>query len=67
MLKSEEATLQGAFLAALFAQEIGLPVGNMWEPPIARAIAISIGQVGAEQAEANWRFRLGLSKPSIAQ
>ena len=50
-----------SLLAAKFAQEIGLPPGNMWEPPISRWIKNDLDQgVGFEYVEDYWRFRLNL-------
>jgi hypothetical protein len=55
----------GACLAAKFAQEIGLPSGNLWEPGIARSIDAYIRE-GHDVADVEdaFRLRLGLAPRS---
>ena len=54
--------MSAVLLAARFAQELGLPAGNMWEPGITRHIArfMADGHTAAE-AETHYRMQLGLS------
>lgn len=54
-------TIRAAVLASQFAREIGLPLGNYWEGPIARSIAVDLRQYDAVSVEADWRLRLGLA------
>ncbi len=54
-----------AMFAARLAQLIGLPIGNMWEPGIARALLRDSARGGAlSDIEAEWRLRLGLEEPA---
>lgn len=57
-----------ASLASEFAQSIGLPPGNFWEPPIARHIASEVRRLGNDanaraHTEAFFRIQLGLPLP----
>lgn len=54
----------GAMLAAKFAREIGLPVGNYWEPPIARTLANSVreGRFTRDEIELRMAFQLGIAR-----
>lgn len=52
--------IDAAKLAAKFAQEIGLPKGNHWEPRITRSLEMELACNSVEDVEASWRFRLGL-------
>lgn len=54
----------GALLAARFAQESGLPIGNYWEPAIARKIANDLRTTDRNEVERVWRIRLGLKQRS---
>ena len=61
--------VRAAMLAALWAQQIGLPAGNLWEPAIARNIIKEWRQLGADASawgltEALYRIRLGLPAPT---
>ena len=51
-----------ACYAALFAQALGLPPGNLWEPPIARQIEADINRTRSPQIVfVTWQTRLGLT------
>ncbi len=50
-------------LAALLAQEAGLPPGNFWESGISRSLVKMGRELGAGEAEQAMRFRLGLQRP----
>ena len=54
--------VNAATLAAMLAQEIGLPPGNMWEPGICRGILrdFNAGQPWRD-IESSLRLSLGLS------
>lgn len=54
--------VRGAIMAAQFAQEIGLPAGNYWEPGIARKLAAELEIYTTESVEKHWRTRLGLAQ-----
>lgn len=52
---------QAAMLAAMLAQDIGLPPGNFWEPGIARNIAARLADgLTLREVEAELRHRLGV-------
>lgn len=55
-----------AALSAMFAREIGLPPGNLWEPPTARHIANDLRRHSAAQVEDFWRRQLGLPRREIS-
>ena len=51
-----------ALLAALFAQELGLPHGNMWEPGIAKNIQAYLDKgLTKAEVEQGYRIMLGLT------
>ena len=50
----------GVYVAAQLAHEQGLPVGNFWEPGIARCLYERCREVGRSDAEADLRLQLGL-------
>lgn len=50
----------GAMMAAKFAQEIGLPAGNYWEPAIARALAKAVREERFTRDEIELRMALQL-------
>lgn len=54
--------LQAAFLAATFAQEIGLSFGNLWELAVARKIAADLRTFQLDDVESHWRMQLGLEQ-----
>ncbi len=55
--------LFGAVLASQLAQEIGLPVGNFWEPAFARNIVRQLeGGKSREQTKKDIRHTLGVDK-----
>lgn len=49
-------------LAAQWAQELGLPSGNLWEPPISRHVLADLKQwpTMGDRVVLAWRQRLGL-------
>ena len=52
-------------LASCWAREIGLPVGNLWEPAVARNIEQAWRALGGDDlawpvVETRWRQRVGL-------
>lgn len=47
-----------AMWAASFAQEIGLPAGNLWEPNICRAIEADLKIMPQSRAWNKWRIKL---------
>lgn len=47
--------------ASTFAKEIGLPVGNLWEPGMQRKLEKDCEDMGYESTEEKWRIRLGLN------
>lgn len=53
-----------AYQAAEFAQAIGLPVANMWEPAIARSLVreIEAGRFDRDTAVMMLRLNLGIAK-----
>lgn len=55
----------GTALAAVLAQEMDLPEGNMWEPPMARRAATMARVLGRERAEGQLRFQLGMDQKDI--
>ena len=57
-------SLWAAFLIAKFAQEIGLPPGNMWEPGMTRRAERMVAEMGREDTAKELRFSLGLNDPS---
>lgn len=57
---SDDDSVWAAALAAELAQEIGLPAGNLWEPPMARNLEKRAREVGRQCAEDGARLRLGL-------
>lgn len=68
MKASSSPEIRAALLAALWAQRIGLPPGNLWEPAVARNVLAEWRRLGADACawglvEALWRIRLGLEAP----
>lgn len=62
---ANSSTAWASCIAAQWAQEIGLPLGNAWEPAVARNIAREFQQLGSDAnarafVTATWRIRLGL-------
>lgn len=60
--------VRAAMLAALWAQQIGLPPGNLWEPAVARNVIAEWRRLGGDASawgltEALYRMRLGLPSP----
>ena len=50
-----------ALIAAAFAQELGLPAGNLWEPGITRNIEKYLNRgYTRDEIEDYYRLRLGL-------
>lgn len=61
MKAAHDPRVRAALLAATFAQQIGIAVGNFWEPPIARSIHETYRECGEwATVERIWRERLGL-------
>lgn len=56
-----DTPIVAALLAAKFAQELGLPTGNDWEPPVSRKILVDLRAATESQVEEAWRLRLGLN------
>lgn len=54
----------GAVIAAKFAKAIGLPVGNYWEPNIARTLAKAVieGRYDRDQIESLMALQLGIAQ-----
>lgn len=57
--------VRAAMLAASWAQTIGLPPGNYWEPAIVRNVLSEWRRLGADEGawafvEAVYRIRLGI-------
>ena len=52
----------GAALAAILAQEMDLPTGNLWESPMARKATTMVRVLGREKAETALRFQLGMKE-----
>lgn len=64
----EDPEQRATALAALWAQRIGLPPGNAWEPVIARAVLAEFHRLGGDAnawgfVEARYRMKLGLEAP----
>lgn len=58
MKTTTDHKVQGAILAAKFAQQCKLPAGNMWEPGIAAKIANDLQHDTLDNVESKWRFQL---------
>lgn len=61
----QDPRVRAAALAALWAQQIGLPAGNMWEPAVTLNILAEWRRLGADEqawafVEAAYKMRLGL-------
>lgn len=54
----------GAFIAARFAREIGLPAGNYWEPRIAKTLtrAVTEGRKTRDEVELSMALQLGIAR-----
>ena len=48
MKRADSPDVRFAKLAALWAQKIGLPFGNLWEPAIARYLLSEFNRLGAD-------------------
>ena len=61
--------LQAIILATQFAQELKLPVGNLWECGIVRQLQrdLTHGLNDRFAVENWWRFRLGLRPPASSR
>jgi hypothetical protein len=60
--------IEAYYLAARFAQEIGLPPGNFWEMGIAQKIAQDLENHDYATTTRIWRFRLfGTDTPQEPQ
>ena len=60
---ARDRCIHAAIMAAQFARELGLPPGNLWEPPITRLIEKELFQrplTPYAEVENAWRFQLGL-------
>lgn len=60
----EDPAVWGAVIAAKFAREIGLPVGNYWEPVIARTLAQQVrdGKRTRDEVELLMALQLGIAR-----
>ena len=57
----EATAVWAAKFVALLAGELGLPAGNLWEPPmVRRALSYVKGGLSRSEAEAEIRFAVGL-------
>ena len=60
---SNDPEVRAVFLAAKWAQRIGLPPGNLWEPSIARAVMRTYERLGNwDEVEAEYEVQLGLEE-----
>lgn len=59
----DDPEVRGAYIAAVFIEDQGLPLGTLWGCNIARQMAADLreGYTPAE-VEEHWRFRLGLPR-----
>jgi hypothetical protein len=65
MTRTSDPRVYAAILASKWAQELGLPVGNHWEPGIAGPLLASWREYGADGeawrlVEQEYRYRFGL-------
>lgn len=63
--------MRAAALAALWAQQLGLPLGNSWEAPITRHIIEQWHRLGADTGawaltEVLFRMRVGLPSARVS-
>lgn len=59
----DDPGVRAAALTAIFAQELELPKGNLWEPGIAASIEADIRcDLPLDDIEDSWRIRLGLKR-----
>lgn len=60
----DDLDIWSAAIASRFAREIGLPVGNYWEPPIARTLAKAAreGRFTRDEIELRMALQLGLAE-----
>jgi hypothetical protein len=65
MTRTSDPRVQAAILASKWAIELDLPIGNLWEPGICRAVEASWREYGADAeawrlVEQEYRYRFGL-------
>lgn len=65
MTRASDPRVYAAILASRWAQEIGLPIGNLWEPGIVGPVLASWREYGADSeawrlVEQEYRYRFGL-------
>lgn len=60
--RKSDLAIWAAKAAARFAQSIGLPTGNLWEPAMARHLAAQVNSgIDRDIAEMSFALRLGLT------
>lgn len=70
MTKPKRLPLTGTLLAARWAQQLGLPPGNLWEPALARHVDAEIARLGGDASAAAlttvlFEHRLGLPREDV--